>query len=302
MNSDEKDTDQPAEISHEEKTGIKSLMAACLRAAYANHESLGVQGAQEVRQNQSGEMSLLVDIRCEEAVIGVLREAGLPVRIVSEEHGTFDLCDNPRFMVVLDGLDGSGVYKKRGGQRYGTMCAIFAGIDPHYGDYIAGGIMEHPTDKLYLYARGEGATVRDLATGVIFPPLHTRREKKLWEDVFIYVDEYFAINRETFSDKLKGYWTIYLGSSAAAFSYLACGVAGAVGECTRRPRKDNLELMVAYGLIREAGGVMWTLEGNDIGGQRFSTFGKEGHIPILAAANPALAGDLLEHIKNQSQA
>jgi fructose-1,6-bisphosphatase/inositol monophosphatase family enzyme len=40
-------------------------------------------------------------------------------------------------------------------------------------------------------------------------------------------------------------------------------------ECTR---KGNLEIAVAYGLIREAGGVMTTADGEDLGPKGYQTF------------------------------
>jgi fructose-1,6-bisphosphatase/inositol monophosphatase family enzyme len=295
----DKRKDIPEEVSRKEKRKLKTIMARCLREAYRTHERLGERGLEEVRTNQFGEMALRIDIECEKAVIAVLRQSGRKMRVVSEEHGTFDIGMNPDYLVVLDGLDGTGVYKKRNGGRYGTMCTIFKGTNPRYTDYIAGGIMEHSYGNLYLYVKGEGATVRNLETGVVFPPIHTLEEKYLIRKMFIYVDEYFLINKETFSDRLQGFWTMYLGSTAADFAYLAIGIAAAMGQCTRRPLKDNLELAVGYGLIREAGGVVYDLEGNDIGDKRYFAFGNKEHIPVLAAANHELAIDILEHIKNK---
>ncbi|MBX4210746.1 hypothetical protein KW783_02115, partial [Candidatus Parcubacteria bacterium] len=72
-----------------------------------------------------------------------LREQNIPIRVIAEEHGVVDITANPRYLGILDGLDGSSVYKKaRGTGRYGTMFGIFDTTDPTYQYYVASGIME----------------------------------------------------------------------------------------------------------------------------------------------------------------
>lgn len=236
-----------------------------------------------------------VDIECEETIIDYMQKLKLPVRIISEEHGTIDVTNNPRYLAVLDGLDGSGVYKKqRGTGRYGTMFAIFRGIDPCYNDYIAGGIMEHSIKRMFFYAKGEGACVMDIESGTIVP-IKSSDKKVLDQDTKIYVDEYFEINRKTFLEKLSGFLTSYLKSSAVYYADAAAGKADLVLECTR---KLNLEIAVAYGLIAEVGGVMVDLQGNDLGPQRYLEFGQKENLPIITACTPEMAQSLLKHLNN----
>ena len=124
--------------------GIKAL-----ENAYKILEELGDKGLESIQKNPHGDTSLVGDIEAEKVVIDTFREANIPLRIISEEHGKVDLSDNPQFLAVLDGLDGTSVYKTaRGKGRYGTMFGIFSNLDPTYEDYIFSGVMEHSSKRL----------------------------------------------------------------------------------------------------------------------------------------------------------
>ena len=70
----------------------------------------GGLGCQPAGRNQFGESALELDVRAKETVLDTLRESQVPIRVVSEEHGTADIGANPRFLGLLDGLDGSNRY------------------------------------------------------------------------------------------------------------------------------------------------------------------------------------------------
>ena len=273
---------------------MRQIIIESLQKTLALHKALGAQGEELVHKNQFGETALRIDVECEEVVIGCLRELDLPIRVVSEEHGIVELCNDPHFLGILDGLDGSGVYKEqRGIGRYGTMFAIFDGADPFYENYLTGGIMEHSTGKMSVFSKGGGAYVIDMRSGET-TPLRSSQRKKLDNQTIIYIDEYFEINRRTFSEKLKGFHTGYLKSSAAYYADMASGAADLTLECTR---KGNLEIAVAYGLIKESGGIMADMAGEDIGSQKYLTFGQKENLPIITACTRELNIDLLKYIK-----
>lgn len=273
---------------------IRKIVIESLQKSFDVHEVLGAQGEELVRKNQFGETSLRIDVECEEAIISFLREWGMSIRVVSEEHGIVEICDDPHFLGILDGLDGSGVYREqRGTGRYGTMFAIFDGVDPCYQNYMAGGIMEHSIGKMSVFSKGAGASVIDMGSGKT-TPLKCSQKKPLDNQTMIYVDEYFEINKKTFSEKLRGFHTDYLKSSAAYYADIASGAADLTLECTR---KGNLEIAVAYGLIKESGGIMTDLAGKDIGNQKYFLFGQKENLPIITACTQELAIDLLKYIK-----
>lgn len=270
---------------HEE---IEKLVIDSLQAAYQVHEALGVDGEQSVKKNQFGDTALRVDIECEKAVIETIRASKIPIRLISEEHGIQDFGSEPRYLAILDGIDGTALYKKaRNKSGYGTMFAVFDGLTPKYRDYLGCGVMQHATKGLYIAVKNEGACVYQ--TG-IRQPISTQTSEVLSKDTIIYVDEYFEYNRKMFTSRLEGFNTHYTESSAQSFVELADGRAGLVLECTR---KGNLEFAVSYGLITEAGGVVTNLDGHDIGNQAYLSYGQSEQIGIIAAANYKLVKDLL---------
>lgn len=282
------------EKSIEWKERFERIALDSLRRALSVHDNLGEAGEELVQKNQFGETALRVDIECEKTILDFLKEAGVPIRVISEEHGQVDITENPRYLGILDGLDGSSVYRKeRGRARYGTMFGIFDTTNPSYSDYLVSGIMEHSTRRLFVAQRNGGAFVVE---GDKRTPIHSSGRTQLDPVAQIYIDEYFEINRETFSKKLKGFNTHYGGSSSVYYADVASGVADLALECTR---KNNLEIAIAYGLETEAGAVMIGLDGASIGDKKYLEFGQKEKIPIITAATRGLAEKLLEHIKTK---
>lgn len=277
-----------------------------LMASFDVHESLGAEGVSSMQQNRFGETALVADVRAEEAVLSALTSVGARIKVFSEEHGQIILNGENEsgitLLGVLDGLDGSSVYQKeRGVGRYGTMFALFANDNPRYRDYLAAGIMEHSTGRLFLASKGNRLSITDVRTDEVTYPA-TRDTSEVSEKLVAFVDNgkvepenrlfgYFDQNEQIFARPLNkiGVQTQRTGSSAAYYAAVAAGEADMVGEATR---KGNLEFASAYAVVTAAGGVMQTLEGVDLGAQSFRTFGQEGHVPILTAANAGLAHNL----------
>ena len=278
--------------SKESMERLQSILIEALQRTFSVHNDLGKSGEETVEKNQFGDTALKADIECENAVINFLKETKLPIRIISEEHGTVDLSENPQYLGILDGLDGSSLYKKeRGEGKYGTMFGIFNTADPRYEDYLVGGIMQHATGRLFIGIKGEGAFVIE---GNTKTSIQTSGATKLDKGALIYIDEYFDINKKTFSEKLAGFNTKYLGASAAYYAGVAEGSADFALECTR---KNNLEIAIAYGLEMEAGGAMVDLDGNSLADKKYLEFGQTEKLPVITAATKELAEQLIGYIK-----
>lgn len=275
---------------------IKEIAISALKKAYQVHEELGARGEEIVQKNQFGEMALRADVEMEEAVIKELKrlkDSGVPIRLKSEEHGVVDIGENPICLGVLDGLDGSGVYKKeRDKGRYGTMLGVFSGLNPKYDEYLFSGIMEPVTKRLFF-------TVKNMGSFVIVDgeeiPIHCSGATELRKQTRIHIDEGWGINKKVFSRKLQDFNATCLRASEAHYANLASGSADLVLECTR---KGNLEIAVAYGLVTEAGGVAFTLDEAGLGQRKYSEFGQEQdeHIPVVFAATEQLAKVLIRHV------
>ena len=259
-------------------------------------ESLGIEASKPLkRPNQFGEVKKKGDVLAEKAVIDVFRKAKVPIRIYSEEHGIVNIGANPRYLGVLDGLDGPPSSKNR----YGTMFGIFSNTNPKYRDYLFSGIMEHNPRKLFFVFRGNGSFV--ISAGGKKEGIHCSKHNKLdRKNTRIYADVVFdeAMNstfiRDTFLSRLRGFDVKYLLSSAAHYADLASGQVDLVLECTR---KLNLEIAAAYGVVKEAGGVVLAYDGSNFDNKKYLQFGQNENLPIIAASTEQLANNLIRHIK-----
>lgn len=270
---------------------ITEISINALRKVYQTHKKLGSAGRELVRKNQFGETALKADIEAEREIIKALRKIKFPIRIISEEHGIVNLAENPIYLGIFDGLDGTNRYKafvegdKRA--RYGTMFAIFQGLSPNYEDYIVSTIMEHSTDRLFASSKKRGAFFLDLNSDSSHP-IKVSGKKEFDKDTRILIDNYEEAKHFDFIMRIlvnrlpKGFDFRCLRSSAAHYVDLASGKADLVLECTR---KENLEIAVAYGLIKEAGGTMITLEGEGLGEEKYLEFGQDRYTPVISAAS-----------------
>ena len=284
------------ESSIESLEHLTVLATAGIWKTLETHDRLGEAGLELVQSNQFGETALRVDVECEEAILNVLRKSGIAMRVHSEEYGIVHIGDNPRYLAVLDGLDGSSVFKKeRGRGRYGTMFGISEGTDPTYSDYLVSGILEHTTKRLFIASKGGGAYVM-LQDGQR-TPIHSSQKTQFDPTTRIYTDDYWEIVRKTFSEKLAGYDMRPGGSTAVFYVDVASGAADMALDCTY---KGNLEKGSGYGLIHEAGAAMVDINGQGIGDKKYLEFGQREQLPIVTAANLELAEAFLDYIKSKS--
>lgn len=285
--------DREANANNERFPRKEQLVAAVvdgLRATHALHEQLGESGRFEFAQNQWGENALVMDIRAEDAMLAVFRENHISAQVYSEEHGEFVMGENPKYTVVLDGLDGSGEYKeKRGEGMYGTMVSVLQGTEPCYKDYVISGIMIHsPEPQLLIGIKDEGCFVVDIETGKR-TPLTKKNSAKISPQSVIDFDTNWPFKEIYTSNKNEypNFTCRYLSEAARVVLF----VTGKVDVALEWTRKGNLEQACAYGLVTEAGGVMTTVEGEDIGEKQFKTFGQQ-HIPLVLASSHQAAQDI----------
>lgn len=282
---------------------LQAIMLEALEQSKIMHDMLGRNGLKQVKNNRFGEMALTVDVQCEDTILKYLGlpKHGLRIRVDTEEHGRVDIGfgagESPDYFGVIDGLDGSKMAELGWGiNRYGTMFGIYQGAEPTYDDYLVVGYMEHASKSLYIATKGRGAFL--MVSGK-FVRLTTSGKTSLGTEARIYVDEYFDFNIKTFSDKLRDFkpntGTFYGGTSAAvAFMGVASGEADFY---LRSTVKGNLEPMVAYGLITEAGGAMVDQNGKSFGPKKYLSYGQGSEmLPIITAATLELAREMAAHL------
>jgi fructose-1,6-bisphosphatase/inositol monophosphatase family enzyme len=274
---------------------FEQIVSSALRRAYEVHENLGVRGEELIQKNQFGETALRVDIEAEEAVINVLKENHIPMRVISEEHGQIDITPNPSYLGVLDGLDGSNRYQAgRGKERYGTMFGVFSNINPTYGDYLTSGIMEHSTGKFFSAKKGAGSSL--LEKNGDKSSIHASNDNALNKDTKIYINKYWELCQKVFLEKLSEFKIEDPRAYAAYFSDLASGNTGLVLTATG---KNNLEIAIGFGLITESGGTVVDLNGDSLEDKKYLQFGQTEQLPIIAAANKELAQNLINFLKSK---
>ncbi|HLC67010.1 MAG TPA: inositol monophosphatase family protein [Candidatus Nanoarchaeia archaeon] len=286
---------------------LGGVLREALWNAHGVHYLLGKAGTELLGNNQFADKTLRGDIGAEDAVLRIFRRANIPITVVSEERGITVIGTNAQHLGVLDGLDGSTVYaRNRNVGRYGTMFAIFSGLNPKYEDYVCAGIVEHGTGVLVSAIRGQGATLERkvlplhadkrtlphlLTTSAERKSIHASDRKTLAPLALIYCNLGWQSLRDFAFAHLRDLNLVSLYSTAAHFTDIATGCADALIECTR---KGNLELAVGYALTREAGGVMQTAAGTDLGPEFFLSFAQDQQIPIIAAGTREVAAALRE--------
>ncbi|MBI2329889.1 hypothetical protein HYU94_00670 [Candidatus Daviesbacteria bacterium] len=277
---------------------LKTVSITLLQKAFANHLALGAEGRNTGKFNDFGEVSLMADWDAEETIINGCRQAGIPIVISSEEHGEVAVGDNPQYRGILDGIDGTNAYKMDSGP-YGTMFAIFEGINPRYQDYLVTGIIEYPSGRLLIASRNEGAFVME--GNRIFPARTSGKSNLDPMLTKVFIDGGFEFNTEFFKPRLTNFRNLYIGNignkgipwgaSSMYYFKLATGETDLVLECTR---KRNLEIAVAFGILAEAGGVIVDRHGKSIAQRKYLSFGQAAgeYLPIISAATQTLANEL----------
>lgn len=258
-------------------------LIAGLKAAHELHEGIGDAGRLDFQQNQFGETALTLDIQSEEAIISKLREINIPLKVLSEEHGEFDIGEDPEYIVVLDGLDGSGEYKEhRGSAMYGTMVSILEGNNPKYSDYVICGMMIHsPKPQLFLAIKGGGCFSVDIETGE--RELLKRKEiQEFSERSIVDLDVYWGPYKILY-DNNKGKYPNLQCAFFSSAARCALFLKGEIDIGLEWTRKGNLEQSTSFGLIREFGGVITTADGVGIGDKDFRSFAQTEHIPLIVA-------------------
>lgn len=271
---------------------IAEIGISALTAAYSKVKMLGKVGIEPVQNPThrfANDPSVIFrgDIEAEKAVISSLREAQLPIRVISEEHGETDITEHPEYLGILDGIDGSKLYKE-GKPGYATMFAIFASVSPAHDDYLFSGIMDHASGNLFFATIGRGAGVMTVPDKKTPLPARIDTSQKMTFDKDAHV--YLHRRAKAFFKKLDDSQCSELACCSLAFTDIVLGKSHLIVELAR---KDNLEQAIAYGLITEAGGAMVTADGKSIGGKRYFEFIQEKNAVIITSANKLLAEDFL---------
>lgn len=267
-----------------------------------------------IGENEQGDQASKGDVDSEKAVINYLRRQRFPCRVISEEHGLVDIVENPSYLVVLDGIDGSGGLVINSRSRCGTMLAIADNINPTYDQFIFGGITEFITERI-MYALkdqgvfliespGEHENVRKIKKQIKKIILDSNTKiyvdaPQFWGEynhsVTSGVDEITTIMEKTFSNKLKNHFKLSgLPSSAAMCIDLISGKVDLVGGVIA---KGVFEPPTMYRLIKEINGSVMDLDGKDIGDKEWLEYGRP-LTPIVLSSSHGLGKEFIKWLKS----
>ena len=229
------------------------------------------------------------DWESEEAVMGYLGGQKFEGNIYSEEHGLFEF--GGKYLVILDGIDGSSALAKNPNTRCGTMLTLADNPLPKYDNFVFAGVTEFTTNRIIYAIKGEGVwEITNPGENESIRQLPSFKPKPFSKDLGIKIDCYMqgvdyqpgitaGLNDfEQFMDervvsKLNGRMRPLgsISSSAHCIDLL-------VGEDTEGNKVDAVAQIIAkgsfespaiYTLVRELGGVGTDLQGNDLGPKKW---------------------------------
>ncbi len=249
------------------------------------------QAKKIVGEGVGGDMTRHIDKRAEDIVIKFLERKNISCILVSEECGIKIIGENPKDYVVLDGIDG-------------TSNAV-RGI-PFISISIA-----HATAP-YLHAVDVGL-VMDLVRGITFSAetgkgayedgrlLEPSSITSLMEGIFS-VKLPVNMNRKEIQRDITRLMPLIsnlrrlrqLGSVALEICYVASGRLDACVDLRHKIRATDLAS--AYLIVREAGGVMFTPEGNEV----IMALKANARTSFVTAANLTIYRKILKLLQTKS--
>jgi myo-inositol-1(or 4)-monophosphatase len=110
-----------------------------------------------MKMGADGEPTVKVDAVAERVAFDVLERTGVPMVVLSEEAGLVELGENPKYICVLDPVDGT-LNAVRGIPFYSTSIAIAPyRVDASINDIELGLVMNLATGDVFEAEKGEGA-------------------------------------------------------------------------------------------------------------------------------------------------
>ncbi len=284
----------------------QKMVVEALFFTYKLWQKLGVNGAQKTSlKNKWGDESLVFDQKAEKAIILYLENSGQSLLLHGEEQpDVITIGSNPTMTAYMDGCDGSGTMVTDFAHGpYGTMFAIFDGTNPCYDDYLAAGVMHHTIGTMFHCGRGTGVTQWSIPNGGCNSE-HVVRVSKAQKLSAAAGKTYFDMHWPTCQKAFDSKVLEFMGSkcrlcSCVYYTDLARGVANLVGECARGTVKPTLEPAIAYGLVKEAGGVMVDMNSNSLGSWQYGVSDQDGSQLIISAATQQLAQAFIGYLKNR---
>ena len=217
------------------------------------------QAKKIVGRGAGGDMTMHIDKRAEEIVINFLERKNISCILVSEECGIKIIGENLKDYVVLDGIDGTSNAVR--GIPF-TSISIAHATRPYLQEVDVGLVMDLYKGITFSAETGKGAyeeefllkpsSITSLMDGIFSVKLPTNmKQKEMLCDITRLIPLISNIR------KLR-----QLGSVALELCYVASGRLDACIDLRHKIRATDLA--AAYLIVREAGGLIFTPDGNEV--------------------------------------
>jgi len=231
-----------------------------------------------------GDTMKRIDLIAEKALIETIEKEGFSCTFISEETGVREIGDNPtNFYVTTDPLDGT-TNATRGIPFIATSIAVSK--KPYLNQIETALVTDLYHTVTYTAKRGKGAyrngsrikpselqSLNETIIGVDFT-------QKAWET---------ASRLKLMLEKTRH--LRHLGANALELCYVADGTTD--GFIDLRGKLRVTDIAAAYLILREAGGIITTLEGKELNAELAPT----QRVSFIAAGNKRLHAIIMEQIK-----
>lgn len=238
----------------------------------------GYAEVEKIKINPKGkDISTKFDLTTERIAIDYCKRNSLSVRILSEESGEINLCDNPKWIFVIDPVDGSTNLKKGiEGSAFSIAVLPNGKIEPKNVQYALIGSIT--TGSFCFAEKDEGTSYQGFFNNFAEKKVSTSKNKNL-ETACLEIDLDFALNEATDKINLESGKKIERilpliypvrqikhirrgGSAAIGLMEVATGAVDAYVDARDSSTPENW--LAAYLLIKEAGGIFTDLNGKKI--------------------------------------
>lgn len=240
---------------------------------------------QPIRRNVFGDEMKLIDLIAEESIIESLRKYFGNATVISEESGEIVIgCGGPPY-IIIDPLDGS-VNAVRGYPCFSTSIAIADGL--MLSNVVAGGVINVVNGDIYYAEKGYGAYLNGKVVKVSGIESIERALVAADLNVKGRIPGYIARIAPVLE---KAAHVRFLGTDALEVCLIASGAADAFIDL--RGFLRSTDLTAAAFIVREAGGVVADVEGNDLEISLYSS----SITPFIASATRKLLMNILRELK-----
>lgn len=251
-------------------------------AEAVQREAMPFFGKREVvGRGAGGDLTERIDAIAENAIIRILDERNISCILVSEEIGTKTIGDSPLVYIVADPIDGT-LNAIRGIPFFATSIAV--STTKNLRGVIAAVVMDLYNGTLFTAEKGRGS--QQNGEGI-----HSSK-KTDFKGALIAIDSSAAKSEQ--SRRLEPLIETvrhprHLGADALELCYVANGLYEAFVDIRQSLRVTDIA--AAYLIIKEAGGMMVTLAGQELDAELTPT---TRVAPFIAAGNR----DLFEKIRS----